>query len=564
VDEVKTHTEEVEEPGENISSTKEVNGEKNGRVDQNGECEKEKEAKPVEDIKENTYTKLNVCFLCAEPSVDTCDKCGLVGFCSEDHQKLHRPENFCFPFMVEKTDVIGRYVVAVRDIEPLELIMWDYGAVLGPRMGCSPCCLQCLKPADGSYQCENCHWPVCNQKCAGGPAHKIECDTLKNAKEKVEFFNFQDTHDTYRCIAPLRLLKVKEKVGEVWDRLNYLMDHNEDRKQDVELWNTYQTHVNKFLKSCDPSFNDEDMDRAVGLLWTNAFACSNGGGQAVFPTFSFMSHSCHPNCAHSVFPNKTLALQAKVKIQAGEEFTISYISTLQGSIKRRMKLHDKWYFDCKCARCMDPTELGSFTSAHICKVCNSPDAYIVTTEVENSSAPWKCAKCGLLTPAAELNAKETEIALEIQKIENNSIAGFEEFHETTETLLHTNHYLNIMLKRHLVGLYSTVLTQLETEDLERVKKYCEQVDSVYQIIDPGYQKERGSILRSLCEVSKILAKKYLNEKKETEDQFSERVKKCIDLFQESQKCMFVRLKKDPNDVSKYLVVARKDPDVLSS
>ena len=64
-----------------------------------------------------------------------------------------------------------------------------------------------------------------------------------------------------------------------------------------------------------------------------------------------MSHSFAPNCAHSVFPNKTLALQveidadgggvavaddvkeirfqAKVKILAGTEFTISYISPLQ-------------------------------------------------------------------------------------------------------------------------------------------------------------------------------------------------------------------------------------------
>merc|ERR1719273_3024891 len=135
---------------------------------------------------------------------------------------------------------------------------------------------------------------------------------------------------------------------------------------------------------------------------------------------------------------------------------------------------------------------------------------------------------------------------------------------TTLTLLHPNHYLNILLKRHLIGLYSGVLAQLETEDLERVKRYCEVVDGVYQIIDPGYQKERGTMLRALCEVAKILAKKYLNEGTETEEQFSERVKKCIELFQEGQKCMFVRLKKDQNDVSKYLVVARKDPVSLSS
>jgi len=26
-------------------------------------------------------------------------------------------------------------------------------------------------------------------------------------------------------------------------------------------------------------FSDEEIDRAVGLLWTNSFACAQGGGQ---------------------------------------------------------------------------------------------------------------------------------------------------------------------------------------------------------------------------------------------------------------------------------------------
>ena len=96
---------------------------------------------------------------------------------------------------------------------------------------------------------------------------------------QVEFSNFTEPHDNYRAIAPLRLLKVKEKVPEVWERLGFLMDHNEDRVKDDVLWATYQKYVNGFLKSCDSSFKDEDINRAVGLLWTNAFACSNGGGQ---------------------------------------------------------------------------------------------------------------------------------------------------------------------------------------------------------------------------------------------------------------------------------------------
>ena len=37
---------------------------------------------------------------------------------------------------------LSRFVVATRDIEPLELVMWDNAAALGPRMGTAPVCLQ--------------------------------------------------------------------------------------------------------------------------------------------------------------------------------------------------------------------------------------------------------------------------------------------------------------------------------------------------------------------------------------------------------------------------------------
>ena len=87
--------------------------------------------------------------------------------------------------------------------------------------------------------------------------------------------------------------------------------------------------VCRFLVNCDIKNSEEEIDRAVGLLWTNAFACAKGGGQAIFPTFSLISHSCQSNCVHTVFPNKTLALQSKVAIKAGEELTINYISPMQ-------------------------------------------------------------------------------------------------------------------------------------------------------------------------------------------------------------------------------------------
>ena len=67
-----------------------------------------------------------------------------------------------------------------------------------------------------------------------------------------------------------------------------------------------------------------------------------------------------------------------------------------------------------------------------------------------------------------MNQSENELAMEMSKVDNRSLSDFEMFHEKLETLLHPKHYLMIMLKRHLVHLYSSVLAQLDDEDLERV------------------------------------------------------------------------------------------------
>lgn len=109
------------------------------------------------------------------------------------------------------------------------------------------------------------------------------------------------------------------------------MDHNEDRKKYSEMWTDQQASVNEYLKRCALNFSDEDYDRAVGLLWTNSFACKKSEGQVLFPVFSIISHSCVPNANAVLLNSQQLALEAKMDIQRGEEVTISYISILQVS-----------------------------------------------------------------------------------------------------------------------------------------------------------------------------------------------------------------------------------------
>ena len=85
-------------------------------------------------------------------------------------------------------------------------------------------------------------------------------------------------------------------------------------------------------------FTDEDYDRAVGLLWTNSFACKDSNGQAIFPVFSIISHSCLPNSNPVLLQKNQLALEAKHNIAKGDEISISYISIIQVSIKLKHSL----------------------------------------------------------------------------------------------------------------------------------------------------------------------------------------------------------------------------------
>jgi len=489
-------------------------------------------------------SEVQACFLCGKSSSSYCQSCGKAGFCSTQHEKLHRPDNFCFPFKVEFKKNKGRVLVATREIQPLELIMWDEAAVAGPRMGGHPVCLNCLKPAKKESVCSKCAWPVCNDDCENGNNHRIECEILSKSTMKFTFENIDVVNEIYRCIAPLRLLLIKEKSPETWERLSYLMDHNIERKQDEEMWSLYQNNVNRVLKSCNNNFDNEEIDRCVGLLWTNSFACASGGGQALFPSFSFASHSCKPNCAHSVFPNKTLALQSKVYIEPGEELTISYISTLQGTLRRKLKLETKWFFNCTCERCLDCSELGSHVSTLLCQVCKQFDAVLLSKDITSLSAMWSCTKCKNEIGPDEINEIESRITTQLQQRENKNVLYCEKILEDAGVFLHRHHYLMLLLKRHLTGLQSKDILNMSEEKLNQMKKFCEEIIETYDVIDPGYYKEKGVVTSVLCEVKKCLIKKYYQAGNYSEEQIKKKVEECSQLFHDYQKCMTVRVKKE--------------------
>ena len=61
--------------------------------------------------------ELERCFFCDIQAQNVCSNCQLVAYCSPEHLKVHRPEKICFPFVVQTSPNVGRYMVATRDIK---------------------------------------------------------------------------------------------------------------------------------------------------------------------------------------------------------------------------------------------------------------------------------------------------------------------------------------------------------------------------------------------------------------------------------------------------------------
>ena len=66
----------------------------------------------------------------------------------------------------------------------------------------------------------------------------------------------------------------RDNDKDTWERVQFLMDHDEERKQEVEYWNMFQRNVvdfmRKSLKLADV-YSEEEIHRAIGILRTNAF-----------------------------------------------------------------------------------------------------------------------------------------------------------------------------------------------------------------------------------------------------------------------------------------------------
>ncbi|XP_059080183.1 SET domain-containing protein SmydA-8-like [Tigriopus californicus] len=499
------------------------------------------------------------CFFCQKDCSIRCSACGLSA-CSPQHLTLHRPKAYCFPFRIQSKPEVGRYIVATRSISPLEVILEDDPAVFGPNHDTEPVCLECLVPVDGAYLCSQCHLPLCGDKCDQiRKYHARECQLLsqtpKGYKMRVDF-NRVGKHPgmkaiapEYCCISPLRLLALKAQDPELWDRVQMLMDHDDDRRKEEDYWKMFQVNAVDFLRQiCGFDFTEEEIFRATGIIRTNAFHVQHpymkihdASGGAVFPTFSFLSHSCLANARYSVSSDNHLTLRAQREIPSGAEITIQYLSFMFGDLKRKCEIQDCWFFQCTCPRCDDPTECGSYLSALRCQKCTFGP--VLTSNPRNLKASWSCQSCQHKMSHEEVDEVCTRFDQVVRGIKVGDVEAYETTLERMLEELQPTHYLVLTVKKYLCDFYGFIqgykYDQLPVDKFEAKIRYGEEFLATLSKVDPGCPKWKGLLLFDLHKALMIKSNADYNQGQMSKDDFLLKLKQIQSYLAEARQILDV-------------------------
>lgn len=248
-----------------------------------------------------------------------------------------------------------------------------------------------------------------------------------------------------------------------------------------------------------PEITVELLHRICGIIDTNALEIRLAEGSELFALYvntCLMEHSCVPNTKHTFtlsnkIKNEIYQIKVKVVVPVakGENLSTMYSHALWGTQARRQHLKDTKFFSCKCIRCSDPTELGTYLSAMKClgdgsKAC---DGIHLPEDPLDDETDWACSQCSVKVGNSQVNMVISQMGEEVENVQmmGNSVTILENLLCRLSTFLHTNHYHLYSIKHSLVQLYGRQPGYLSEDVLNKKIKMCKDLIGVTKILDPG-------------------------------------------------------------------------------
>ena len=460
------------------------------------------------------------CFICDSVEASPCQCCGCVSSC-ETHIGIHRSNEQCAPFTIGHSDTMGHYMLATRDIKQMELILREEPVMVGPySRPDQPHCVECFKiirePVTG---CAKCGYPLCPDTCTHGQQHSTECQVFSD-----QGWRYTGAVTDLAAISVIRLLAMKTTSPDTYARLMRLEDHNDRRREEEQdTWSYHGQHVVAFIRDkLHMDVCEQEIWSVLGKMLTNSgdleLSSEHARGCGYYPTYANMNHACRANTKTFKYPNQVLEVRAQVAIAEGAELSTQYLQSMKATFVRRPILRSKWFFDCQCTRCLDPSECGSFLSAILCNE-GSPrkcGGIVLSADPTQGDSDWVCQDCdhsfsceNVLEIIKEAS-NDAEHALESDK---DCVEHYERVLCKYSAILHPHHTVLVDIKMKLAQILGNFAPyQLMTMSIplkERKIQLCQELLEVISKVDPGFTKTRGIMLSEMNKTKLILSKQNL-------------------------------------------------------
>ncbi|XP_044750799.1 SET domain-containing protein SmydA-8-like [Coccinella septempunctata] len=376
-------------------------------------------------------------------------------------------------------------VFANRDIACGEEVFRDYPVIDGPRIKPTDFlfCVVCCKHNDAQLCAKKCGLPVCSNVCY--QKHQSECELIRNKRGNVDEID----RELFQNLTPLRCLSLGDDDRAVIAQLK----HHKGSKHGIE--------VDK-LKDIGLCFEEKEEDyiRLVCCVMdANAFEVlietdvKEANFRGLYPLAGLVNHSCVPNLTHAFDQNKVMMVRASVPIRKGQELFHSYVRLIWSTPTRQFNLAKTKHFTCKCPRCLDPTEFGTYMSGILCKKCRGN---VLPQNPLTIKSNWVCEDCGTEVAKQEVANLICALGSVLRSFDDEDLETMLKFlHLKLARLVHANHEIAVDLKYRIVWIIGHhekyKLRDIESQLLDLKSRICEELLNLMENLKLGDNKMKG-------------------------------------------------------------------------
>ncbi|XP_055372307.1 SET domain-containing protein SmydA-8-like isoform X2 [Condylostylus longicornis] len=409
---------------------------------------------------------------------------------------------------------IERFVTASKNIRAGEEILYEKPVLITPHWDSNLVCSKCYHPS--LKICQKCNvFPLCNNCVQHG---SFECNFFQEHTDISRNLLVEN----FKLFGPVRfLLFLENPLNDGYFNEILKMESHLNNRKNSDVWKLLEEGVvqplkksgmGKYLKKCN-ILESDFIQKICAIFDVNMFEVRGpreDSLRACFMKACLFAHSCIPNIAVAVDDEYEMKVYATTNIKEGDILYYNYTTPFLGSNERRKQLMLGKYFTCKCPRCEDPTELGSYISAIKCIKCIEDNCAEYGYVLNYGDNKWMCDQCSKITPYKEIEEYLVNIGKQVDDAQGD-ICKMEMLLLTLAEHLHDHHYFILDLKQNIAAILRSMCDDSKYTGckghMRRKLQLCEQILPILRIILPGISRIKGIALfeyyRPIIELARL-------------------------------------------------------------